>query len=83
MLDAKDSGTVTIPLIIKADVNGSLEAISDMLATFPSNQLRLSLASSGVGPVTLAEVEMAAAVGGACVCIGILNSYLLIVYQYD
>lgn len=68
LLNSNDAGKnnedLTLPLIIKADVEGSLEAISDMLATCPSDQCRVQIAFSGVGPVTPAEVELAAAIGG-------------------
>ncbi|KAL5970283.1 Translation initiation factor IF-2 mitochondrial [Taenia solium] len=54
---------LSIPLIVKADVEGSLEAILDMLATSPSDQCRVQIAFSGVGSVTPAEVDLAAAIG--------------------
>ncbi len=60
----RGSGGTQSPLIVKADVEGSLEAIEGMLATCPSDQCRIQIASSGVGPVTPAEVDLAAAIGG-------------------
>lgn len=36
-----------------------------MLATCPSDKCRIQIAYSGVGPVTPAEVDLAAAIGGA------------------
>nr|CDS26270.1 translation initiation factor IF 2 [Hymenolepis microstoma] len=64
LLDSGKAGeVVSLPLVIKADVEGSLEAISDMLATCPSDRCRIQIAFSGVGPVTPAEVELASAIG--------------------
>lgn len=59
-----ESEEISIPLIVKADVEGSLEAISDMLAACPSDQCRVHIVLSGVGSVTPAEVDLAAAIGG-------------------
>ncbi|VDM21016.1 unnamed protein product [Hydatigera taeniaeformis] len=58
-----ETGELSIPLIVKADVKGSLEAISDILETCPSDQCRVRIVLSGVGPVTRAEVDLAAAIG--------------------
>ncbi len=64
LLSDADQEELSLPLIVKADVEGSLEAIEGMLATCPSDQCRIQIASSGVGPVTPAEVDLAAAIGG-------------------
>ncbi|VDL19590.1 unnamed protein product [Hymenolepis diminuta] len=67
LLNSSDSNkageNLNLLLVIKADVEGSLEAISDMLATCPSDQCLVQIAFSGVGPVTPAEVELASAIG--------------------
>ncbi|KAL5109033.1 Translation initiation factor IF-2 mitochondrial [Taenia crassiceps] len=62
MEKAVEAEELNIPLIVKADVEGSLEAISGMLATCPSYQCRVRIVFSGVGPVTPAEVDLAAAI---------------------
>ncbi|CDI98422.1 translation initiation factor IF 2 [Echinococcus multilocularis] len=61
--NGKEVKELRVPLIVKADVDGSLGAISDMLATCPSDQCCVQIVSSGVGPVTPAEVDLAAAIG--------------------
>nr|VZI39029.1 unnamed protein product [Spirometra erinaceieuropaei] len=57
--DDNRDARVYLPLIIKTDVEGSLEAITDMLDTCPADQCRLQVAVSGVGPLTPAEAELA------------------------
>ncbi|VDL99713.1 unnamed protein product [Schistocephalus solidus] len=59
--DGSGDATVCLPLLIKTDVEGSLEAITDMLDTCPTDLCRLQVAVSGVGPLTPAEAELAVA----------------------
>uniref|UniRef100_A0A0X3PFF0 Tr-type G domain-containing protein n=1 Tax=Schistocephalus solidus TaxID=70667 RepID=A0A0X3PFF0_SCHSO len=59
--DGSEDATVCLPLLIKTDVEGSLEAITDMLDTCPTDLCRLQVAVSGVGPLTPAEAELAVA----------------------
>ncbi len=46
------------------DVDGSVEAILDVLATYTSNQCRLHILHFGVGNITEQDVEMAALFSG-------------------
>ncbi|KAJ3296572.1 hypothetical protein HK104_001488 [Borealophlyctis nickersoniae] len=48
-------------LILKADVQGSLEAVSDALYALPAHEARLHIVDSGVGPVTESDLKMAEA----------------------
>ena len=41
-----------------ADVNGSLEAILDAIKTYKSDKPKLSVVSSGVGPVTENDIRL-------------------------
>ena len=46
-------------IVVKADVDGSLEAIMDTLETYTSDQCTLSVLNQGVGPVAPDDVEHA------------------------
>lgn len=54
----------SLDLVIKADVDGTLEAILDTLDTYDSPQCKMDLVHYGVGAVTENDVEMAEAFGG-------------------
>ncbi|CAN7946064.1 unnamed protein product, partial [Ixodes pacificus] len=46
-------------LIIKGDVQGSVEAISGSLLKLPSDEIKLRILHSGVGPITESDVSLA------------------------
>ncbi len=48
-----------LSLILKADVQGSLEAIEQILSTIPSNEVSVEIIDSGVGSITESDVRMA------------------------
>lgn len=48
-----------LPVIIKADVKGSLEAIETMLLRIPSDKARVHIISSGIGTISESDVEWA------------------------
>ena len=48
------------PTNLLGDVNGSVEAVLDALETYKSQQIKLSVLHSGVGPVSENDVKMAA-----------------------
>ena len=50
----------TLNLIVKADVNGSLEAVSDSLRKLERDDVKLSFVSRGVGGITENDVLLAA-----------------------
>ncbi len=52
-----------LPLIIKADVDGSLEAISDTLMKLSTSEVAVNIIHRGVGAVTESDVLLAAASG--------------------
>lgn len=54
-----DSGRPAFCIIIKGDVAGSVEAILDTLATFHSQICDLDILHSGIGDVTLHDIELA------------------------
>jgi translation initiation factor IF-2 len=52
-----------LPVIIKADVHGSAEAITASLLKIPSDEISLKILHSGVGGVTESDITLAAASG--------------------
>ncbi len=58
---------VSFNVILKADVHGSLEAISGMLKEIPSDQIELKIVGKGVGMVTKKDVELASAANATIV----------------
>lgn len=50
-----------IPLIVKADTQGSLEAITQSLQKLSNNEVRVSIIDSGVGGISESDVARAAA----------------------
>jgi translation initiation factor IF-2 len=56
-----------LPLVIKADVQGSIEALVDQFAKLPQEKIKLRVIRSGVGAVTESDVLLAAASNAVCV----------------
>ena len=48
-----------VSIVIKTDVNGSLEAIEDCLATYDSDEVLLDIASVGVGDISENDLKLA------------------------
>ena len=59
----------TLPVIIKADVQGSLEAIKGSLEKIRNNETKVHIVSSGIGGITESDVAMASA-SSNCVILG-------------
>ncbi|MCJ1311432.1 hypothetical protein MMC25_005103 [Agyrium rufum] len=57
-------GTKTVPLIIKADVSGSTEAVINSIASLGNEEVRPHIIFSGVGSVNESDIERAAAADG-------------------
>ncbi len=57
--DEKEQKKLTI--VLKADVQGSLEAVEQILATIESDEVVLEILGSGVGSITESDVRTAAA----------------------
>ncbi len=53
-------GTPSVQLLIKADVHGSAEALRDALEKISSDDVKISVVSSGVGGITESDVQLAA-----------------------
>ncbi|KAF3394036.1 Translation initiation factor IF-2 [Penicillium rolfsii] len=61
---AEASGPKAINFIIKADVNGSAEAVLNSIAAIGNNEVYANILRSGVGPVTEFDIEHAASAKG-------------------
>ncbi len=53
----------TLKIVLKADVQGSVEAISDALTKLSTDEVRVEVISSGVGGITESDVNLALASG--------------------
>lgn len=56
-----DTKKLMLPIILRADVQGSVEAIRDMLKGVGSEKAGIDLLSSGVGQITEGDIRLAAA----------------------
>jgi translation initiation factor IF-2 len=50
-----------LPLVLKADVQGSVEALSDQLGKIPQEKIKLRIIRSGAGAITEGDVLLASA----------------------
>ena len=50
-----------VNVVLKADVQGSVEAISDALVNLSTDEVKVNIVSSGVGGITESDVNLAAA----------------------
>ena len=57
----KTAGTKELNIILKADVGGSVEVLSDLLTKLSNEKVRLKLLRSGVGAITESDVLLASA----------------------
>jgi translation initiation factor IF-2 len=57
----KSAGTKELNIILKGDVQGSVEVLSDLLAKLSNDKVRLKLLRSGVGAITEGDVLLASA----------------------
>ncbi|MEP6644960.1 MAG: translation initiation factor IF-2 [Acidobacteriaceae bacterium] len=57
----KTAGMKELNIILKADVGGSVEVLSDLLAKLSNDKVRLKLLRSGVGAITETDVLLASA----------------------
>lgn len=60
-----------LPIVIKADVQGSVEVLSEMLPKLSTDQVKLKIIGSGVGAVTENDVLLASASGAIIIAFGV------------
>ena len=56
-----DTGTVRIQLVVKADVQGSVEALKDALEAISNESVKVTVVASGVGGITESDIQLAVA----------------------
>lgn len=62
MMQKKESGEMKIlPVILRADVQGSLEALKNSLGKVRSSKVRLEIVNADVGEISESDIELAAA----------------------
>ena len=61
----KEGRAETLPVIIKADTQGSAEAIADALLKIPSDKVKVKVMHSGVGGINESDVTLAKTTGSA------------------
>jgi translation initiation factor IF-2 len=59
MFDAIQSGIQDINLVVKADANGSIEAIKDALSKIDQTEVRINVLRAGIGGITETDVSLA------------------------
>jgi translation initiation factor IF-2 len=57
----KTAGTKELNIILKGDVGGSIEVLSDLLAKMSNDKVRLKVLRAGVGAITESDVLLASA----------------------
>ncbi|KAJ2448471.1 translation initiation factor IF-2, partial [Coemansia sp. RSA 2336] len=55
----KPQAVPTVPIVVKGDVSGTVEAVEAALKRLPKKLIQASVLSSGVGPVTESDVAIA------------------------
>ncbi|MBB4858191.1 translation initiation factor IF-2 [Novosphingobium chloroacetimidivorans] len=64
---ADKKNVIEYPVVIKADVQGSVEAINQALHALSNDEIKVRVLSSGVGAITESDVTLAAASGAPIV----------------
>ncbi len=63
----REGGAKELPIVIKADVHGSLEAISTNLEKLGTDEVKVQILHSGVGGINESDVTLAHATGAAII----------------
>jgi translation initiation factor IF-2 len=67
MLQLQNSGLKEFPLVIKADVQGSVEAIVNALAELGTDEVQARIVHAGAGGITETDVSLAETSGAAMI----------------
>ncbi len=60
-----------LPIILRADVQGSVEAISDMVKDINTDKVGVEILSSGVGQITEGDIRLATASGAVIIAFNV------------
>jgi translation initiation factor IF-2 len=63
-----DDSLISVPLIVKGDVAGSVEALVNILSSRQPQGIQLRVVQSGVGPISEGDMDMAISTKGMCLC---------------
>ncbi len=66
-----DDKKLTLPIILRADVQGSVEAITDMLRGIKTEKASVDILSAGVGQITEGDVRLAIASGAVIIAFNV------------
>ncbi len=67
MSQLKETGLQELALLVKGDVNGSVEAITNTLQKIGTDEVQARIVLAGVGGITESDVDLAATAGAAIV----------------
>ena len=62
---------LVLPVILRADVQGSVEAISDMVKDINTDKVGVEILSSGVGQITEGDIRLATASGAVIIAFNV------------
>lgn len=66
-----DNKKLTLPIVLRADVQGSVEAITDMLKDIHTDKASVEILSSGVGQITEGDIRLATASGAVIIAFNV------------
>ena len=66
-----ESKKLILPIILRADVQGSVEAISDMVKEITTDKVGVEILSSGVGQITEGDIRLATASGAVVIAFNV------------
>ncbi len=66
-----DNKKLILPIILRADVQGSVEAISDMVKEINTDKVGVDILSSGVGQITEGDIRLATASGAVIIAFNV------------
>ena len=66
-----DNKKLILPIILRADVQGSVEAISDMVKEINTDKVGVEILSSGVGQITEGDIRLATASGAIIIAFNV------------
>ena len=66
-----DDKKLTLPIVLRADVQGSVEAITDMLHGIKTDKVGVDILSAGVGQITEGDVRLAIASGAVIIAFNV------------